>query len=550
MRSHKGVPCLALFLVSAGMLGAEPRPPLRGVTSSSARVTGFSLPEVTAAVFGPNEHKACSTGRLFFASGPFLQATTLSGENLGATKITALLGETDSLVIKDNHLARLGDDLIYTVEGVTYTSLPCMSANPPCPKPVWWDTFTKYPAKDRTTPGARGTIWVFRSTDCGSSWKLTSTVDAATLQVTDPDSANPSKGFCGVPRPWEEVACKGDAKLDPKKCPNDQEVTKKWSEVGGWDGHYLGVDQETGRMVISTLCAFGAGVSRRAANNPSNVLQGNDKRAHILVVSDDAGASWESKVTLKPGVWRAAVMPLDSDRWAFVYRESGKVFLWAGDPLDGSFSKDEALEVAGFQGAGTPAPVALDTHLAVVGLDLALNWVPVGSVSLPGQPGSHTALLRPLVQVASFNWDQGSVLQHQIHKVDLTQGGSKALTVPVRSDAPGQSVLQGSFIQGHRASLFYWLEERRNNVFRVRYQVYHEGKAMLTTTGLFKAQKAGTVNDSNGNPHEFTGKSGPFQGDYVKGAHYLSEQGVEHFVLVWNENGTVAFAEVRASGLE
>ncbi|MFP5284440.1 MAG: hypothetical protein ACLGI9_01755, partial [Thermoanaerobaculia bacterium] len=121
----------------------------------------------------------------------------------------------------------------------------------------------------------------------------------------------------------------------------------------------------------------------------------------------------------------------------------------------------------------------------------------------------------------------------------------------------GGSVSEGSFIQGHRASLFYWLEERENNRFRVRYQVYSRGEPLLTKSSLFgDRQNPGTiksVKNANVVEHEFVGlgtdDSVPFQGDYMKGAHYLSANDVEHFFLVWNENGKVAFAEVRVSGL-
>jgi hypothetical protein len=87
----------------------------------------------------------------------------------------------------------------------------------------------------------------------------------------------------------------------------------------------------------------------------------------------------------------------------------------------------------------------------------------------------------------------------------------------------------------------------------VRYQVYSQGKPLLTA-GFFRTQKPGTVKDPGGQAHEFTGLGSDdpveFQGDYLKGAHYLDSQDTEHFFLAWNENGTVAWAEVRVSGLD
>jgi hypothetical protein len=588
MRHHRWTLILVLLLASAATLSAEP---LTGVAGLHARVLPFGLlPEATAAVFGPGENSKCMEGRLAFAAGKFVGVTGLAGEDVilngqkvGISDLNLLTGEPDSSPIWDSHLTRVGDDLVHSVLGFTYTNLPCMTATSNCQapcmavdgnskcRPEWWNDFTQYPHRNNHKPGARSAIWVFRSSDCGLTWSLAGKVDAATLGVKDPEGKS-TKGFCGVPRRWEEVACKNHRKKDIKLCPNaaDQAITR-WSEVGGWDGHYLGADPETGRLVVSTLCAFGTGVSRRLASGVvdstgSLKLENNDLRHHIFVVLDDDGkpksqASLPQPDKQRPnrGIWRGAVMPLSEDRWAFAYGENGKVKLLIDDPLTGSFSKP--VTVADFQGATTftPPPWELNINHFAIGWDLALNRVPVGSTSVPGLPGAHQTLFRPLVQVASYTWKDGKVLRYQIHNVDPETNSSQAVGAAIRSDVEGGSVSEGAFIQGHRASLFYWLEERESNRFRVRYQVYSQGKPLLNKKlfGVFaERQQPGSIKSAKNGivvEHEFVGlgteDSVDFQGDYMKGAHYLSAKDVEHFFLVWNENGKVAFAEVRVSGL-
>lgn len=601
MRPRRWTPFLVLLLASAAALSAEP---LTDVVGLHARVLPFFLPEVTTAVFGPKENPACPEGRLAFAAGKFVQLTGLAGEEVlvkdktgtlefpvKVVDLNLLTGEPASSPIWDAHLARVGNDLVHTVMGFTFENLPCMAETEtsqcqhPCVEvnstcqPQWWDFFKEYPHDNKQTPGKRAAIWVFRSGDCGLTWSFTGKVDAATLKVKDPEGKT-TEGFCGFPRRWEEVACKNQGKKDIKLCPDavDQEI-KKWAEVGGWDGPYLSADPETGRLVISTLCAFGTGVSRRLASGVVDStrllkLEDNDLRHHIFVVSDDEGKTWHSQASLpqqnqqKPrlGVWRGAVLPLSEDQWAFAYGKDEKVKLLLDDPLNGSFSSDEAIAVAGFKKAdrkANPFPWQLNTNYFAIGWDLALNRVPVGSTIGPG--GQIQPLFNALVQVASFTWKDGKVLRYQIHNVDIHNADQEKPTpelvgAAIRSDVAGRSVSEGSFIQGHRASLFYWLEERENNRFRVRYQVYSQGKPLLNKKffNIFgDRQKPGTIKSvKNGivMEHEFVGLGtdnppAPFQGDYMKGAHYLSAKEVEHFFLVWNQNGKVAFSEVRVAGL-
>ena len=530
----------ALLAITVLVAEAGRAEPATGITSTAANVTTFVMPEITAAVFGPGEHTKCPAGRLFLGSGGRVRSLDLDGSNSQKTEFLDLGVEAVTSFIKDNHLIRMGEDLVYSVEGYTHEALPCMSGPRPCAKPSWWNFFATHPAKNHTEPGARSAIWFFRSSDCAATWTLAGRIDAALLPVTT--NGQKTNGLCGPPRPREQNVCKADESEDLSSCPRpSQQMFKKWAELGGFDGHYFAGHEESGRLVVSTLCVFG-----------TKLTPGGDKRLHVLAVSDDGGAKWSARVVpqmddpkAEPirGLWRAPVIAIDDDRWVFAYNEGTTVRVVADDPLAGTFSEKQSIKIGEWRPVDAPEPVPLDTHLRSIGRELALNLVPVGSTKPPGGP-----VFRPLVQLGSHTWVEGKLPRFRVHNVDLESRGVTTATPLIAPADTGESLLQGSFIQGQRASLYYWLEERTGGKFRVRYQVYHRGKPMLTK-GDLAIESPGIVEHSGGGDHTFTGLSTPFHGDYMKGAHYITDKGTEHFVLVWNENGKVAFAQVRVHGL-
>jgi hypothetical protein len=72
---------VAAMVLCLGVAVAEAKPPTRlNVTVSDAvdlNTQGWA--EVTAVAFGPGEHQSCPNGRLFFAKGKNVLATSLEG---------------------------------------------------------------------------------------------------------------------------------------------------------------------------------------------------------------------------------------------------------------------------------------------------------------------------------------------------------------------------------------------------------------------------------------------------------------------------------------
>lgn len=504
-----------VFLLTGSMLGTEQaeaarkRPPV--ISATPAKVTAFFLPEVTAAAIGPGANPACPDGRLILASGVDLRRLALDGTDLGGLDLRTTIGETGADPIYDNHMLSLPDgSVIHTVEGITWSD-----DDVPDPKPTWWEQSIEYPAKGILPgrAGARAAIWVFRSTSCGDTWTLAGKVDAATLQVEDPGNGLPAGPQCGTLRPQEANRV-------------------KVSDGGGWDGHYLAVDPHSKRLVISTPCVFGTGLNSSAA-------------FQILVVSDDLGKTWKSTISLPQNFWRAPVTPAIGGKWAYVWSDDKSIRLAIDDPVNGTFSK--SIEVAPLTSLeGSPKDTFVMNPSSQATLDVAVNPFPVGAFT-----SSSGVTLKPsmrnLVQVSSASWDSTTkALTYRIHNID-SRGGAPRLVSTIRSSVSGESVLFGTFLQGHRASLFYWFEEVGPAKYRVRYQAYFRGKALLLSQ--FARQVPGTIRNADGSNHEFTAQDGKFHGDYMKGSHILESDGVERFILVWTENGFPAHAEVKISNL-
>lgn len=528
---------IVIFLLSGSIWGTEqtwaaPKRPLT-VSATPAKVTAFFLPEVTAVAIPPVRNPACPEGRLVFASGVDLARTNLDGTavaGIGSSQIwlTPTIGETDPHPIFDNHMVGMPDgSLIHTVEGITWSDIPGR-------KPAWWSQSVESPVKNSPgRPGARGAIWVFRSTNCGSTWTLAGKVDAATLAVEDPATGKPVGARCGTLR--LRRLCKDTSLRDRtllKLCP--QEAAQiKLAEAGGWDGHYLAVDPDTSRLVISTPCYFGTGI------NTEGSMQ-------ILAVSDDLGQTWTSSVSLAQATWRGPVAPVGDGKWGFVWYDGSSIRLAIDDPVTGTFSKSTAVAPFTDVAAAVKDTYILNTNIPGA-MDLAINPTPVGSFKpSPGAPAQP--LMRNIIQVSSPTWSSSTnAMNFQVHNLDPTSGAVKAAARRIESSVSGQSVLLGTFLQGHRASLFYWLEEVGPGTYRVRYQVYNRGKALLLNKlGL---QAPGTIQKEGGGVYDFTTTAETAHGDYMKGSHFLEPGGVERFFLFWNDKGNVAWAEVRVSNL-
>ncbi len=493
------------FLLCLGSPWLSAAPPTRAaayVTDAVALATdGWA--EVTVAAFGPGEHPSCSDGRLFFASGASVQATTLDGEH--DLFWTASLEETyPPRIIYDNHLVKLKSGaLLMTFEGATWSDNLD-------PHPRWWEWTVEYPAKGFSRPGARAAIWLFRSTDCGETWSALPPIDAAKLEVPATRRGEPVAGLCGTPR---RIVDDGAKK----------------AKLGGWDGHLLHADPYSGHLFLSTPCYYGAGEV------------GEGAKQALVLRSTDEGSSWSVRGHI--GAQGGFRDPLASrpDRVAYVYQ------------------RDSSVRVATFPAA---APwFELWGSQEVRRLSAADETLPAGSRYLLNTNvyrirGATRSAEGFLVSVPVFI-DGG--LAHVLYDVDPSGADARVIDT-LRAGAWSQGrnhTFHGTFVPGlpddpKTLNAFYWVESDyvpEESSYAVRFQVYADTTPILETPGTL------TLANGTAYTYPFEPDNGGFVGDYMGGAAYRGTDGSRNFVASWSESGrlhfntiTVRFDAIRTGG--
>jgi hypothetical protein len=448
--------------------------------------------EVTTVAFGPGEHSSCPDGRLLFQTADKVLMTTLDGarESMSPNPWRAPINETPAArVIYDNHLVKLKDGtLLMTVEGATW------QANL-APLPFWWEWTALYPTKERTDPGARGVIWLFRSADCGASWSALSPIDAARLEVPHPVSGEPVVGLCGTPR----------------RRVDENDV--KSGALGGRDGHFVHADPYSGHVFLATPCIYGT------------TTINEEKLRALLLRSVDGGASWRVIGHGDGKAWRA---PLASrpDRVAFVY------------------ARGQSIRAVGFQASAPFVELFLGSK------EVKLLTEPESTKTTATQVNTNIWRIRSIAPsssgfLVSVPVYRGGALAHVVYEVDKSGGQPReieTIRAPPTSGGRGDTV-HGTFIPGvahdtRTFSAFYWVQSRNASAtseFTVRFQVYLDNRPLLETPGLLTIDNGGRYH------YPFMAGKPKFVGDYMGGASYQGPGTARRFVATWSESGKLHF---------
>ncbi|HET9226886.1 MAG TPA: hypothetical protein VFR31_09475, partial [Thermoanaerobaculia bacterium] len=474
------------------------------ITIGNAVDLGASWSEITTAAIGPGENRFCRNGRLFFADGAGVLATDLDGQAVvwpdpQRSPNPRIFGYRETFtpdVIADNHLVKLKDgSLLHTVEAVTWNDNIS-------PKPAWWHQTVEFPLKNKARPGGRGIIYVRRSDDCGATWTRVTDIDAATLVVKSP-AGKPTKGLCGTPRL--------------------SQASTKWSEAGGWDGHYLYADPYNNNLFLSTPCVFGMALNQ-------------ERFLVLLLMSSNRGGSWKvigqlDTVNDWADAWRMPISSLPSGHVGFGYLNwelnQLKVAVLAPPyPLVDLTAKAQVLATRSAGAFGPGAPVATNVE---------------SYPTLVGNPGKGFLVTTPDWKSAG----SGTKLAHRFFDVPVN-----ALLLPgMKKERPGieapglADMYHGTFIEGTPATglhAFYWVERSPvamnadgsfPHALRVKFQVFKGNTAIL--------KQPGELTIANGTPYAYSANA--FIGDYMGGASYAGLDGSQSFVAAWSEQGVLRF---------
>lgn len=506
--------CGLFMLALSGLCGIA-RAETKITITDAVDLGGAGWAEITSAAIGPQQSPSCPEGRLFFTTGGGVLATDLEGHPVTFPHPEAspnpwfpAYHETiPPHVIYDNHLVKLQDgSLMMTVEAVTWNDKLET-------KPSWWQQTQDYPAKEISQPGGRGVIYVYLSTNCGQSWHRRPDIDAATLAVPEP-SGGTTVGLCGAPRLLSKVEIKHQT--SKSGIGISLPVTVKWSEVGGWDGHYLYADPYHGGLFLSVPCFYGTGKENEARSRA------------LLLRSTDRGGSWQVIGQIdsdKNPVWGWR-MPVSSDpsgRLALSYFSAYDLKLAVFSP---PYDKVDPLQ------AKTVTSVSPGDHSPKANINTNI-W---GSPSLTSGPDGFL--------IAADDWINDEGAQRMRFRVFGEPSLTQELPSAMEPESPREA-MQGTFIDGAPGSqlrAFYWLERTPGPIkantqslpdqLRVKFQVF-DGKTPLLTHPAeltIKDQKAYAFQPL-----------GAFIGDYMRGASYVGKDGAQRFVAVWGEGGSLRF---------
>jgi hypothetical protein len=291
----------------------QPAPPAVSYSVGGVKTIPFSgvgPGEGQSTVIPPGTNPACTDGMLLISddwlrpSSSIVIAHDLAGKKADiASKFDAPKDPQNySYVTNDHDLVELSDGSVLYLTGAASGKLLHGA------KPAWWDV-----AYSGTFgPGARSNLMVWRSTDCGATFKYISQMDPALME--DGSCANPQ-----LP-------------LDSSNHYN----------MGGSDGQLVRVDPANDTLYLTFRCVGNTGTTDATGKF---TLTQNPLNKTLVAASTDHGSSWHSMGFIN-GVnwWRFGILPLGShvafgfsNDIVFGAPSNGKLAFGQAQPLTGQY---------------------------------------------------------------------------------------------------------------------------------------------------------------------------------------------------------------------
>ncbi len=476
--------CGLLALICASETWAQNR---TGVEVGNPVSVASAMTEATVAVIPPGTNNACPGGKLFLASSSLIASVNLNNTSNWSSSLRNLAPEaksskdlSDPLIIQDNHLVATKDGrLFHTFEAIIWRD--------DLAHPSWWDQTKTNTLKNKNVSGGRGAIFVFTSTDCGTTWVQLPTLDAAKVDTKSGAKVDP--GYCGVPR---------------------VNAAKKTAEAGGWDGHYLHVNLATNDLYLTTICATG-----------------NSPWLGLLLRSRDGGQSWlvERKIESPPNFWRVPINSLSNSVVGFAYSQADKKahLNLLNTPQGLTEQNDIPITTLSY-------PSDSDTATSKMSDKVGLNANMYAYLSLANSRETHSLgnyTMKTEGFIVATYCREGEEAFYKLF--NYTPGSAPKFLYAIKSEKKGASVLHGTLVdaEGQNAPyIFYWLEQVDKGKFEVRFKVF-KGQQEIGTTK--------TIGTSFTTPL--------FTGDYLGGSSYRTREGWV-FYLSWSESGTLKYVRV------
>lgn len=470
--------------------------------------------ETAAAVIPPHSNQGCwNTGRLFIGAGSSDGTSLLSRDLVGSgavADIRTLLplpapdnqvpafdpfkhdykGQTlpQHFLTTDQQITRLANgDLVFIRHGHTVAPLT--------PQPSWWNNLVGTGLSPR--PGERTAPAVWRSSDCGNTWTLESTLDAAVVSVEG------EAGRCG----WPKKKSTGYA-------------------PAGFDRVEIYVDPWIGTLYYTAACGAGAGTPHEFAKV-------------VLFASKNNGKTWEDGRALdysaKPEVWTPVLM---------TSVPSGRLYLFgstsAGEPRL-FWSDDQGKTLNGphviyFGDSNDDTQVGLVLGSKIPGGQRNGGY-PIAGISAIARIKSTADEDVIIVSYASVVGKTNPRQVQRILSVHI-KSDQTVTAIPIKTIAaehPLGHVLQATFIETDRVQLpknygsnpavLYWVESTDKELF-ARYAVVRDEFLWTAPADL---------SVSGGQRRSWTPNNNGWAGDYMHGAFFFDGANL-NYLAQWPES--------------
>jgi hypothetical protein len=495
-----------------------------GVSIAESGSVEMGTGEIQSTVVPPEVTRHCYQGRLLISDDGDKESgriALLDLDNLsGAPRFTDVppLPDVDNSVT----IASNDHDLLALPNGDVVLIKMGRSREAIHPKPVWFDHAYKLPNPEEGVPewgpGARSKMFVWRSENCGDSFRLVSSIDTAFLHT----GHGPFTG--GLPQPSSST------------IPPGSEEQPIWS-MGGTDGPLARVDPETGQIYL-TIALFG---NLPSSSEDSFAIGGQALNVTAVMRSDDGGSSWTQVQTLPFRGWRLDVLPRSGNRLAFAHElpDPGSSLRRAFVIPEWPLSYHEAPEPAGWNQSWKDHSLLYKSKKDKTSTDTMATNVPYQTILARSPSGQNL-----LVAHAATIGENGDG-----YRLYMQNGGTSWLPfAPIAPQTPNPDsfVLHLTGVDPGRGPIFfYWYD-----VEAMTKRVTIRGRLITRdnqATADFSVSRDGSVSRSFD-----VSTDARWYGDYHTAGGYVApaaapdwSRNTFHYFPVWVEpDGTTRFARV------
>jgi hypothetical protein len=280
-----------------------------GLSISTVMTLNMGAGEVQSTVVRPGLKAECPNGRFLASSDRALRRAdakpiengAVMGRDLDKSSGPVVSATFESPPFVGDRYHTNDHDLVVLANGDVLLVDTTASRKDMNPKPAWWNYAYRYSEKTGKAfgPGARSSMLIYHSSDCGQTFDFRAEVDSA--MELDGSCANPQFAH-GLP-----------TTTGPGTPENPV------FDMGGTDGPLTRLDVKTGVLYMSHQCA---GYKPQAGTASESFSLSNSKmNKSLILASYNSGIGWATLGFSPWARWRSNIVPLSANKLIFGLRD-------------------------------------------------------------------------------------------------------------------------------------------------------------------------------------------------------------------------------------